>query len=128
MKYLLDTHTFIWLDSKSSKLSEKAAAICRNPENQLVVSVASIWEMQIKVQLGKMELDASIQDIIAEQKKANRIQVLLIDVPHVLALAELPNYHKDPFDRLLIAQAYVEDTALISHDPLMTKYPITVLW
>jgi PIN domain nuclease of toxin-antitoxin system len=128
MKYLLDTHAFIWLGSKSSKLSKTVLALCDDPENELIVSAASIWEMQIKVQLGKLDLDIPLDQVIAEQKEANQIQLLAVNVAHVLALGSLPMYHKDPFDRILVAQTLVEDAVFISNDPLVAKYPVSIIW
>ncbi len=128
MKYLLDTHAFIWLDSDPDKLSAKVVELCSNSENQLLLSIASVWEMQIKIQLGKLKLPASLAETITGQQAANAIQLLPIELPHVLELSSLPDHHKDPFDRLLIAQARIEKAHLISSDPQIVKYPITVVW
>jgi len=100
MKLLLDTHAFIWWDSEPSRLSPRALALCQNPENLLIVSVVSIWEMQIKLQLGKLKLQLPLKDIIANQQKTNQVAILPIILPHVLALSDLPVHHGDPFDRL----------------------------
>lgn len=128
MRYLLDTHTFIWLNGKSSRLSERVTAICSNPSNTLLLSIASIWEMQIKLELGKLTLPASLAEIINVQQNTNGIRLLPIELIHVLELATLPDHHRDPFDRLLIAQAKIEKIPLLSDDPQMSKYPITVFW
>jgi PIN domain nuclease of toxin-antitoxin system len=128
MKILLDTHTFIWWDSKLSKLSPTALRLCQDRENTLLLSVASIWEMQIKLQLGKLTLTLPLTDIIETQRQTNNIEILPVNLPHVLALEDLPPHHKDPFDRLLIAQANVERAILLSYDPIFTKYPINVKW
>ncbi len=103
MKLLLDTHTFIWWDSEPSKLSKKALELLIDKDNIRLLSVVSLWEIQIKHQLGKLTLNKALGEIIAIQKK-NYIEILPIDVSHVLALDGLPIRHKDPFDRLLIAQ------------------------
>ena len=105
MKLLLDTHTFIWWASAPEKLSEKALASCKNRDNILILSVASVWEMQIKHQLGKLKLDIPLITLIETQKDTNDLQVLPIHLTHTLALDNLPTHHKDPFDRLLITQA-----------------------
>jgi PIN domain nuclease of toxin-antitoxin system len=128
VKYLLDTHTFIWLNGKSSMLSERAAALCSDPANLLLLSLASLWEMQIKLGLGKLTLPAPLAEIIATQQGTNGIRLLPIELPHVLELTSLPDHHKDPFDRMLIAQAIIEKVPLISDDPQIGKYPITVVW
>ncbi len=128
MKYLLDTHTFIWLDNDPGKLSSKVAELCSARENQLLVSLASIWEMQMKIQVGKLNLPISVADMITDQQSANAIQLLSIDLSHILELASLPDHHKDPFDRLLIAQARIERARLITDDPKIGKYSVPVVW
>ena len=128
MKLLLDTHAFIWWDSQSSQLSAKALAACADPANELLLSVASVWEMQIKVQLGKLQLRAPLARIIEEQQQTNRIRILPISVDHVFAVGDLPPLHRDPFDRLLIAQTIAERLSLVSNDPLISQYPVRVLW
>lgn len=128
MKLLLDTHTFIWWDSEPAKLSPQALALCQDPQNSLLLSVASVWEMQIKLQLGKLRLTLPLAELIESQQRANNLEILPVLLAHVLALQHLPAHHKDPFDRLLIAQANVEDVALVSNDPMFPKYTDKVLW
>jgi PIN domain nuclease of toxin-antitoxin system len=128
MKLLLDTHTFIWWDSSPQKLSPKALALCQNPENTLLLSIASIWEMQIKLQLGKLSLNLPLPELIETQQQTNNIELLPINLIHVLTLDSLPNHHKDPFDRLLISQAIVEDAVLVSGDSILAKYPVKIDW
>jgi PIN domain nuclease of toxin-antitoxin system len=128
MKLLMDTHTFIWWDSDPSKLSPRAIALCQDRANTLLLSVASVWEMQIKIQLGKLKLDLPLAQIIESQQQTNNIEVLPVALTHVLALESLPAHHKDPFDRLLIAQANVEDAGLLSSDPAFGKYPVRLFW
>jgi PIN domain nuclease of toxin-antitoxin system len=103
MRLLLDTHTFIWWDSQFEKLSERAKVLCQDPENELHLSVASLWEIQIKVQLGKVRLHRSLSDIIKEQQETNDIILLPVKAHHVFGLDDLPAIHKDPFDRIIIA-------------------------
>lgn len=98
MKLLLDTHTFIWWDSSPQKLSPKALALCQNPENILLLSIGSIWEMQIKIQLGKLSLNLPLPQLIESQQQTNDIEVLPINLTHLFTLDSLPNHHKDPFD------------------------------
>ena len=128
MKVLLDTHAFIWWDSAPAKLSLQARVACEDRTNVVLLSVASAWEMQIKLQLGKLSLRLPLAEVIASQQQTNDIQVLPVALEHVLALQDLPAHHKDPFDRLLIAQANVEEAALISHDPVFAHYSVKVLW
>ena len=128
MKLLLDTHTFIWWDSEPAKLSSQALALCQDRTNTLLLSVASVWEMQIKLQLGKLRVSLPLRDLIESQQQVNSLQVLPIGLSHVLALENLPAHHKDPFDRLLIAQANVEDAFLVSRDQVFSDYPVKLLW
>ena len=127
-RFILDTHTFIWYDSDPLKIPEDVSALLEIRSIDLILSVASIWEMQIKIQLGKLKLELSLAEIIESQQQTNDIRILSVELPHVLALDGLPSYHKDPFDRLLIAQATVEDATIISGDPIFKKYPVSLLW
>jgi PIN domain nuclease of toxin-antitoxin system len=128
MRYLLDTHVFIWLDGEPDKLSSVAAAICADVNNALLFSIASVWEMQIKSQLGKLALRLPLADLVQSQNETNLVRLLPIELAHILALANLPPLSRDPFDRLLIAQALTEDTVLVSHDPNIRQYPVRVEW
>ena len=127
MKLLLDSHTFLWWNNEPDKLSPRVLGMCKNSENALFVSVASIWELQIKFQLGKLRLYKPLAEII-RQEQENGIEILSVEAPHVFALDSLPNHHKDPFDRLLVAQALVEGAVLVSADPLVKQYPVEVEW
>ena len=128
MKLLLDTHCFIWWDSAPDTLSPRARAACQDRTNLLFLSVASAWEMQIKLQLGKLHLRLPLGELIASQQQTNDLQVLPVALGHFFALQSLSAHHKDPFDRLLIAQANAEEATLISHDPVFAHYPVKVLW
>jgi len=128
MKLLLDTHAFIWWDSEPAKFSPKALALCQDRANIVLLSVASVWEMQIKLQLGKLKLTLPLATVIESQQQTNEIEILPITLSHVLELENLPAHHKDPFDRLLVAQAKVEDAILISNDSVFANYPIKLLW
>ncbi len=127
MKGLLDPHAFIWWDSDPSKLSAAALAFLQAPSNTVLLSVVSVWEMLIKLQLGKLALGVALRTILAQQQ-ANGVQVLPVTLDHVLAVEGLPTPHKDPFDRLLIAQANVEGAVLVSADAIFAQYPVNVLW
>jgi len=128
VKLLLDTHTFIWWDSDPAKLSAGARALCCDPANQLVLSVTSLWEIQIKRQLGKLDLRLPLAEIVAHQQETNGVTILPIVQAHVLALEDLPTHHRDPFDRLLVAQAIVEGATLVTADPVLKSYPAEVRW
>ena len=128
MKVLLDTHAFIWWTVDPVRLGLQANRLCFDPANQMVLSVASVWEMQIKVMLGKLTVHRPLKQIIADQIQQNGLEVLPVDLEHVLRLDALPPLHKDPFDRLLVAQALAEGWDLISHDPAIMQYSVKVIW
>lgn len=128
MKFLLDTHTFIWWDIQPTHLSPRALALCQDPNNQLILSVVSVWEMEIKIQLGKLHFVKPLADMIADQQQTNNLEILPMTLAHALAIEVLPMFHKDPFDRLLIAQAKIEAIPLISRDPEFAAYPMVVEW
>lgn len=96
--------------------------------NTVLVSAASAWELQIKQDLGKLKLSASIHSLVNEQEQINGLELLPIKLEHIWALADLPRLHGDPFDRLLIAQARHEGLTLVSADSVMREYPVEVLW
>jgi len=130
VKLLLDTQIFVWWAEEPDKLSRQALELCQDPDNPLIVSVVSIWEIQIKHQLGKAHfiLQTPLRELIESQRQQNDVAVLGVEVSHVLELEGLPMYpeHKDPFDRLLIAQAKVEGATLLSVDDKMYKYSYPV--
>ena len=128
MKLLSDTHSFIWSFSNTKKLSATAAQAFKNPANQIFLSVASVWEMQIKIALGKMVFNDTLENILSEQQTINGVQILPVNLAHALYLENLPPHHKDPFDRLLILQAIVENTTLVSADADFDKYQVSLLW
>jgi PIN domain nuclease of toxin-antitoxin system len=127
MKSLLDTHTFIWWDSDPSKLSARALTVLGDPSAVILLSVVSVWEILVKSHLGKLSLRLPLDQILAQQV-ANGVQILPVTLEHVLGLEALPDVHKDPFDRLLIAQARVEGAILLSADGVFARYPVPVLW
>lgn len=128
MKLLLDTHTFIWWVSESEKLPKLVQTSFRAPDNSLILSVVSAWEMQIKLQLGKLQFNTPLKTLIGNQQRTNNLQILPVRLAHVWALDSLPLHHRDPFDRLLIAQANVEDAFLVSRDEAFSDYPVKLLW
>jgi len=128
MRLLSDTHTFIWSFSNTKKLSATVSKEFKNPANQIFLSVASVWEMQIKIKLNKMVFNDTLENIITEQQTVNNIQILPVQLSHALYLENLPLHHKDPFDRLLISQAIVENMILVSADANFIKYQVNLLW
>ncbi|MFZ2726081.1 MAG: type II toxin-antitoxin system VapC family toxin [Methylococcaceae bacterium] len=127
MKYILDTHSFIWWHNNTSHLSEKVLAICENTDNELLLSMASIWKMQVKLQTNKLKLNTDLIDIITLQQ-ANGISILPININHIVYLNNLPLSHDDCFDRLLVAQAIIEDAVIVSKDSKFKNYSVQTLW
>ena len=128
MNLLLDTHTFIWWDSDPSKLSSRVISLCQDRKNILLLSVVSIWEIQIKHQLGKLKLGLPLARLVEIHQRVNEVKVLPVMLEHVLELENLPTPHGDPFDRLLIAQARTEGAILLSHDSIFEDYPVRLIW
>ena len=128
MRLLLDTHTFIWLDASPDQLSAEAYDVLQDPSNDLLLSIVSVWEIQIKAQLGRLDIRRDLAGIVQEQQTSNGIELLPITLPHILALGELPPHHRDPFDRLLISQARVDNLVLVTKDENISNYPVDVLW
>jgi PIN domain nuclease of toxin-antitoxin system len=128
MNLLLDTQAFLWLDGDPVRLSSSAMRACADTGNTLWLSVASAWEMQIKIGLGKLRLRRSLDETIASHQTTNGLQILPVQLAHALAVENLPALHKDPFDRLLIAQANYEDWEIVSADPEFKAYPVRVIW
>jgi PIN domain nuclease of toxin-antitoxin system len=127
MNLLLDTHVFLWLNQQPEKLSANVLALCEDSKNTLYLSHVSPWEIQIKSKLGKLSLQSPLQEMIATQQRDNGLKLLPITLQHIYALADLENYHQDPFDRLLIAQATVESMPLITVDNKIMRYPIVTI-
>ena len=128
MKLLLDTHAFLWFIGGDASLSSTARALTEDTANQPFLSIASLWEMAIKLSIGKLSLGQPFETLIPAQMSLNGIDLLSIVLPHVVKVAQLPFYHRDPFDRLLIAQAAVEQMSIISGDSAFDAYPISRLW
>lgn len=127
MNLLLDTHVFLWLNQQPEKLSENVLALCEDSKNTLYLSHVSPWEIQIKSKLGKLNLQSPLQEMIETQQRDNDLKLLPITLQHIYTLADLENYHQDPFDRLLIAQATVESMPLITVDSKIMRYPIVTI-
>ncbi|MDX2076155.1 MAG: type II toxin-antitoxin system VapC family toxin [bacterium] len=128
MNFLIDTHVFIWLDIDKKRLSKRVIDVIEDVNNTLYLSLVSVWEMQIKIQLGKLQLNNILTETLGFQQQVNRIELLPIELSHILALNQLPYHHNDPFDRLLIAQAQIENLTLITDDSKILLYGITCFW
>jgi PIN domain nuclease of toxin-antitoxin system len=127
MKALLDTHTFLWAISGDKRLSRRAERIFIGPSD-LCLSVASVWEILIKAQIGKISLPAPVGPYIVKKLAEHRIEILPIGLDHVLKVESLPNDHSDPFDRILIAQSIEEGWPVITADSVFERYPVRVIW
>lgn len=128
MNVLLDTHTFLWPDSDAARLSATAVNYLTDPANRLLRSVASVWELTIKVEIGKLTLRTDLATIVAEQAQWNPIEVLPITLAHAIGVGGLPGVHKDPFDRLLVAQAITEGAVLLTAGAIFQQYPVQTAW
>lgn len=128
MQLLLDTHTFLWFLEGNKDLSEKARTSIENLENVKFVSIASIWEVAIKLNLGKLKLDVGLQGLKNELLK-NNFEILPLDFEHISSLTKLEDIHKDRFDRIIISQAITENLTLISADSNFSAYKsLKLLW
>jgi PIN domain nuclease of toxin-antitoxin system len=127
MKAILDTHAFLWAIAEDEKLSRGAQKIFTGP-NDLWLSVASIWEIMVKVQTGKLHLPVPTGPYVVKKLAENRIEVLPIALDHVLRIESLPIHHRDPFDRVLIAQSIEEGWPIVTADPLFERYSVDVIW
>ena len=128
MKLLLDTHTFLWLVEGGPNLSTAAQAALADPANDLFLSAGSVWGMAIKTGNKKLALRDPLGAFVGKWTATYQIALLPIDAPHALAVLGLPDHHRDPFDRILIAQAQVEGMTPVSADARFAPYPVPILW
>ena len=127
MRLLLDTHAFIWADEQPEKLSSSAREACEDPANELILSIVSAWEMQLKIMLGKLVLRKPLRSMVQDWIEQNDLLLLPVQLEHVFRLDTLSSHHKDPFDRLLIAQALEEGYTLVTHDAAFAAYGVPML-
>ena len=127
MNYILDTHTFLWFIEDSPRLSQNALNILES-EALLFLSAASLWEIAIKVSMSKLTLPIMFAQFMNKHLQQNDISILPIQLPHLEEVARLPFYHRDPFDRLIIAQAIRENMAIIGTDHIFYSYPVIKIW
>jgi len=128
VKLLLDTHVWIWLLTDPDRLSGAARSALLAPDNQLHLSSASTWEISVKAAAGRLELDGSPASLLQEAIVASGVVALPIEHSHALQTGRLPRHHRDPFDRMLVAQAQVERLTLVSADRQFADYEVEVLW
>jgi PIN domain nuclease of toxin-antitoxin system len=128
MRLLLDTHVLLWWHDQPERLTDTAHDAISNLDNDVFVSVVNGWEIQIKAQLGKLTLAKPLHAIIRQEQEVNGFGVLPVTLHHVYALNNLPLHHRDPFDRLLAAQAHHEELTLVTHDQKLSAYEVSQLW
>lgn len=128
MEYLLDTHTLLWIVTDDSQLSNRVKKLFLDEQNELYISVASLWEMAIKVSLNRLELGQSLTDFYYKHVIGNKIKLLDLKVEHLAVLETLEFHHKDPFDRLIVCQSIVEKIPVLSSDKAFLKYPVKRIW
>ncbi|MBN1290433.1 MAG: type II toxin-antitoxin system VapC family toxin [Candidatus Latescibacteria bacterium] len=128
MKYLIDTHVLLWIITEDKKLSDIVKQIYLNSENEIFFSLACIWEMAIKISLGKIFIDQPLDKFIDKYIKGSNIEILMIDLQDVIKIETLPFFHRDPFDRLIIAQSIEKDIPILSSDSIFDAYTVKRIW
>ena len=128
MRYLLDTHTFLWWVLDDSQLSPVCRQIIAEPANTIYFSAASAWEISIKARAGKLPLPETPMRYIPDRLHRNRFVALSISIEHTLQTYTLPLHHRDPFDRILVAQGQIEDLPILTADNLIKQYAVATLW
>jgi len=128
VRLLLDTHTFLWFIGGNTALSPYARQLIEDRTNERLLSITSLWEMAIKASLGRLTLTLSFTDLVAEHVHGNAIELFEILPHHLDILTTLPFYHKDPFDRMIIAQGQAENIPILSRDSAFDDYAIRRLW
>jgi PIN domain nuclease of toxin-antitoxin system len=126
MKILIDTNVFLWGIQQEEKLSQRVQTLL--PASEVWISVASVWEIITKTQIGKLTLPTPVGDYLSAKLQANGVLVLPISMEHVKRLEGLPLHHRDPFDRILIAQCLEEKLPIVTSDPWFARYPVRVIW
>jgi PIN domain nuclease of toxin-antitoxin system len=127
MKLLLDTHILLWFVNDDPQLNDRLKDLIEDPNNTIYLSLASLWEMSIKYNLGKLKFESSYQEFVETEIIQSCLNLLDIKVNHLYVNTHLPLYHKDPFDRLIIAQSIAENIPLISADAIFSQYPATII-
>ena len=126
--YILDTHVMLWIANDSDVLTDNVRDIFLDPKNTFAFSIASIWEMAIKISLKKLTLPCSLDSFVEHHVRDNNIKLLSMKTHHCYMLEKLPYYHRDPFDRIIVAQAIQESHTLISKDSALRKYEVKTYW
>jgi PIN domain nuclease of toxin-antitoxin system len=127
MKALLDTHTFLWAITEDSRLSPRARQVF-TANSSLWLSVVSVWEILIKVRTGKLTLPEPTGPYLVKELTKNQIEILPLNLDHVLRIEKMQLHHRDPFDRVLIAQSLEESLPIVTSNPQFEKYPVELIW
>jgi PIN domain nuclease of toxin-antitoxin system len=128
MKLLIDANVLLWALTENARLSRNATKVLDDPNNELFFSVAGLWELVIKTQIGKLKLPHPAGEFLKQELIDLQIPILSIETRHVIRMERLPMYHRDPFDRVLIAQSMEEDMTIVSSDRIFTRYSAEVIW
>lgn len=128
MRYLLDTHTLLWFITEDEELSDRARQLILDSNNEIFLSIASLWEIAIKVNIGKLALDKPFNQLFPDELDSHGIEILNITINSLIHLTTLPFHHRDPFDRLIIAQALDEGISVISVDSALDPYGVNREW
>lgn len=127
MNFLLDTHIFLWFVNDDPRLSDRFKDLIENQSNFIYISVASLWEMSIKYNLGKLTLAPAYEEFVEREITESSIILLNIELEHIKINASLPFHHRDPFDRIIIAQSMAENISIMTLDSVFSRYPITLI-
>ncbi len=128
MNLLLDTQAFLWIVSGDKRLSRKAKKLYLDKSNEVYLSAASIWEMAIKISLGRLTLEEPLENFIATHAVGNSIKILEIRPKHLYKIEDLPFHHRDPFGRVIIAQCMLENCFVVGSDKAFDSYPVSRVW
>ncbi|ALG69233.1 type II toxin-antitoxin system VapC family toxin [Beggiatoa leptomitoformis] len=128
MRLLLDTHAFLWFINGDDNLSQHSQLLIQDTNNEVLISIATLWEISIKSSLKKLELAQSFEILIPKELINNKFTLLPITVEHLIQLGKLPLHHRDPFDRILIAQSLCEQLPIVSKDSQFNNYSLEIIW
>ena len=128
MRLLLDTHVFLWWIGDDPRVSLPARKAIATAENEIFLSVASAWEISVKTRLGKLALPVDVEIFLPDQIQRNAITILPIGLAHAVRVGRLPLHHRDPFDRMLVAQAQIENLTLVTADASIRQYDVKLYW
>jgi PIN domain nuclease of toxin-antitoxin system len=128
MRVLIDTHVFLWFIAGDNRLSKRVRHLIERPDNEVLLSIASVWEIAIKTSIGKLTMSEPFDELIPEQVVDNEIEMLAIHLDDLKLVATLPLHHRDPFDRLIISQAITQGIPLASDDANFDQYNVVRLW